>query len=59
MGQNLACTLVPYCQTKIYTQRTPILIKIQVFEGFLEVIQMQDPVNRAPYSYHGEKHAHR
>ena len=54
MGQNLACTLLPYLQTFLYTQRTPNFIKIKVFDGLLGVIRMHNPVNRAPYSYHGE-----
>ena len=49
-GQNLACTLLPYCQSFFYTQRTPIWIRLRVFEGFGGVIQMHNPVNRAPYS---------
>ena len=54
-GQNLACTLVSYCHMFFYTQRTQILIKIKVFKCFLGVIKMHNPVNSAPYSYHGEK----
>ena len=37
-----------------YTERESILIKLKVFEGFGGVIKMHNPVNRAPYSYHGE-----
>ena len=54
MGQNLACTFQPYCRRFVYTQRTPILIKLRFFEGFVGVIKMHNPVNGAPYSYHGE-----
>ena len=42
MGQNLACTLVPYRQIFFYTQRTPMLINLIIFKHFLGVIKVQN-----------------
>ena len=49
-GQNLACTFLPYPQWFFHAQRTPILIKLMVFEGFGGVTKVHNPINRKPYS---------
>ena len=53
-GPEFGMYLTTIVSKVFYTQRTPILIKIRVFEGFWGVIKMYNPVNRGPYSYHGE-----